>query len=98
MCLHINWKAHAACNLNIITCGCWYRPVAYPAVGQCVSLSVRRVNCGKMADRIRMPFGVASGVGRGMSVLDKGGDRRRGRSNLGQNVGHPIVTNGDFVA
>jgi len=30
-----------------------------------------------MADQIRMPFGVVSGVGLGMGVLDFGGDRRR---------------------
>jgi len=36
------------------------------------------VNCGKTADWIRMPFGVVSGVGLGMGVLDFGGDRRRG--------------------
>ena len=30
-----------------------------------------------------MPFGVVSGVGLGMGVLDFGGDRRRGRSSLG---------------
>jgi len=28
-----------------------------------------------MADWIRMPFGVVTGVGRGMGVLDAGGDR-----------------------
>jgi len=28
------------------------------------------VNCGKTADWIRMPFGVVSGVGLGMGVLD----------------------------
>ena len=33
--------------------------------------------CGKTADWIPIPFGVVSGVGRGMSVLDGGGDRRR---------------------
>jgi len=41
-----------------------------------------------------MPFGVVSGVGLGMGVLDFGGDRRRRRGNLRR----PIVTNGDFVA
>jgi len=35
-----------------------------------------------------------SEVGRGMSVLDGGGDRRRRREVLGVNVGHPVVTNG----
>jgi len=41
------------------------------------------VNCNKMVDWIRMPFAVVSGVGLGMGVLDFGGDRRRGRDNLG---------------
>ena len=45
-----------------------------------------------------MPFGVVSGVGLGMGVLDFGGDRRRGRGSLGVNLWRPIVTNGDFVA
>ena len=40
------------------------------------------VYCGKTADWIRMPFGVVSGVGLGMGVLDFGGDRRRGRGSL----------------
>jgi len=41
------------------------------------------VYCGKTAEWIRMPFGVVSGVGREMGVLDGGGDRRRGISSLG---------------
>jgi len=45
-----------------------------------------------------MPFGVLSGVGLGMGVLDFGGDHRKGRGSLGVNLRHPIVTNGDFVA
>ena len=45
-----------------------------------------------------MPFGVVSGVGRGMGVLDRGGDRRTGRAALRVNLGRPIVTNGDFAA
>jgi len=45
-----------------------------------------------------MPFGVVSGVDRRMDVLDGDGGRRRERSSFGVNVGHPIVTNGDFVA
>jgi len=35
-----------------------------------VGLSVRKVYCGKTADWIRMSFGVVSGVGRGVGVLD----------------------------
>ena len=45
-----------------------------------------------------MAFGVVSGVGLGMYVLDFGGDRRRRRGSLGVNLRCPIVTNGDFVA
>jgi len=43
-----------------------------------------------------MPFGVVSGVGLGMGVLDFGGDRRTGRDSIGVNLGRPIVTNGAF--
>jgi len=45
-----------------------------------------------------MPFGVMRRVGRGMGVLDEGGDRRREGAVLAVNVGHSIVINGDFVA
>jgi len=41
------------------------------------------VYCGKTADWIWIPFGVVSGVGRGMGILDMGGDRRRGRGIFG---------------
>ena len=34
-----------------------------------------------------MPFGMVSGVGRGMGVLDRGGDRQRGRGNFGGESG-----------
>jgi len=40
-----------------------------------------------MADWIRTPFGMVSGVGRGMGVLDGRGDRRKGRGSF--------VTSGD---
>jgi len=45
-----------------------------------------------------MPFGVVSGVGRGMGVLSRGGDRRRERSVLEVNLERPIVTDGTVVA
>jgi len=45
-----------------------------------------------------MLFGMVCGVSRVMGVLDGGGDRRRGRGSFGVNLGHPIVTNWDFVA
>ena len=63
----------------------------FPSVGP-------HVDCGKTADWIRMPFGVVSGVGLGMGVLDFGGDGRRRRGSLGVNLQRPIITNGDFVA
>ena len=44
-----------------------------------------------------MPFEVVFGVGRWMAVLDGSGDCRRGRDSFGVNLGHPIVTNWDFV-
>jgi len=46
-----------------------------PSVSLSVGWSVWKVYCGKTAKWIRMPFGVVSGVGRGMGVLDGGGDR-----------------------
>ena len=45
-----------------------------------------------------MPFGMMSGVGRGMSVLDGSGDRRRGRGSFGGEFGASHCNNGDFVA
>jgi len=45
-----------------------------------------------------MPFGMVSGVGRGIGVLDGDGDRRRGRGSFGGEFGRPIVTNGDCDA
>ena len=42
-----------------------------------------------------MPFGTVSGVGRGMGIINRCGDRRRGSGILGVNVGHSTVSNGD---
>ena len=44
-----------------------------------------------------MPFGVVSGVGRGMGVLDRRGDRRREGVVLEVNLGRPIVTSKDVT-
>jgi len=44
-----------------------------------------------------MPFGVVSGVGLGMGVLDGGCDYRREGTVLGVNLGRPIGTNGAFA-
>jgi len=58
-----------------------------PSFCRSVGLSVRKVYCGKTAHWIWMPFGVGSGVGREMRVLDGGGYRRREGRILGVNVG-----------
>ena len=52
-----------------------------------VSLSVRKVYCGKTAEWIRMLFGVVNEIGRGMGVLDGGGDCRKGRGSFGGEFG-----------
>jgi len=46
-----------------------------------------------------MPFGVVSGVGRGMGVLDGGDDRRRegALSLLRVNLWRPVATSEDFA-
>ena len=49
-------------------------PFAYPSVGRCVCVSVQKVYCGKTADWIWMLFEMVSGVGRGMGVINRGGD------------------------
>ena len=41
-----------------------------------------------------MPFGMVSGVGQRMGVLDGGGECRRERGSFGVNLGRPIVTDG----
>ena len=52
---------------------------SFQFVGRSLCLSVGlfawKVYCGKTADGIWMLFGILSGVGRGMGVLDRGGDR-----------------------
>jgi len=43
-----------------------------------------------------MPFGMVSGIGRGMGVLD-GAVIVEGKGSFGVNFGRPIVTNGDVA-
>jgi len=45
-----------------------------------------------------MPFGVVNGVGRGMGVLDSGGDRQREMTVLRVSFGRPVVSNGDVLS
>jgi len=49
----------------------------------CAICRSSHMSSGDTDDWIGMPFGVVSGVGLGMGVLDFGGDRRRGRGSLG---------------
>jgi len=51
-----------------------------------------------MADSIRMPFGVVSGVGQGIGVLDGVVISEGEGVVLGVNLGHPTVTSGDSDA
>ena len=46
---------------------------------------------------MQMPFGMVNEDGRGMGVLDGGGDRRRVGAVLEVNCGCPIVTNGTVL-
>ena len=50
-----------------------------------------------MANWIRMLFGTVSGVGRGMDVLHGVVIVKGEEAVLELNLGHPIVTNGDFA-
>ena len=69
------------------------------SVRQCVGRSVCPVHCGKTADRIRMPFGIIGRTGPKVRQVVGFGDQSTGRGTfLGANLGHAIVTNGDFTA
>ena len=61
------------------------------------NLSVRKVYFGKTADWIRILFGVVSGVGRGMGLLDWVVIVEGDGAVLEVNVGRPIVTMGTFL-
>jgi len=55
-----------------------------------VCLSLQKVYCGKTADLIWIPFGVVSGVGPGMGVLD-GGRAPRGKGGFFGNFAFPLA-------
>jgi len=57
------------------------------SIGRSVCLCVRKVYCSKTADWIRIPFGMVSVVGRGIDVLDRGDNRRRGRGSFEDEFG-----------
>ena len=50
-----------------------------------------------MTDWIWAPFGLVSGIGRGMGVLDVVEIAEEEGTTLGVNVRHPTATNADFV-
>ena len=52
----------------------------------------------EVRELIELSFGGVSGMGSGIRVLDRGYDRRKERDSFGVNLGHPIITNGGFVA
>ena len=62
-----------------------------------VCRSVQKVYCGKTADWIWMPFGMVSGVGWGIDVLDRVVIVKGEGAILGLNLKRPIVTNGDLA-
>jgi len=68
---------------SVSTNGVDLPPTSSVGLSVCLSVYVWKVYCVKTADWIRMPFGMVSGVSRGMGVLDRGGDRRRGRGSIG---------------
>jgi len=70
-----------------------------PSVGLSVGLSVGCLSSvlRKIAHWIWMPFGVVGQLGPRIRQVDSG-DHPMGRGNFGVNEGHPIVTNGNFVA
>jgi len=76
----------SCCRCIIFSRVARYR-LAHLSVCVCVCRSVQKVYCGKTANWIRMPFGMVSGVGGEMSVLDGGGYRRREGVVLGLNLG-----------
>jgi len=78
----------------LLTCRLAHMSVCVCAsVCECVC---RKVYCGKTAEWIRMPFGMVSGVGRMMGVLDGVVIVEGEGTDLGVNLGRPTVTNRDF--
>jgi len=81
-CIIISRVAHYQASVS----GLCDRTLPGPSLGlsvcRSVCLSVRKVYCGKTVEWIQMPFRMVSAVGRGMGVLDGGGDRRRERDSF----------------
>jgi len=84
-----DYTGHINDTKNMTSCR-----LSHLSVGVYVYQSVRKVYCGKTADLIRMTFGLVSGVGRGMGVLDGVVIVEREGAVLGVNVGRPTETKG----
>jgi len=56
------------------------------------------VHCGKTADQTWMRFGMVGQMCSEVRQVVGFGDRSMGVGNFGGECGHPIVTNGEFVA
>jgi len=89
----MNYLSVFWCNTSIISRVALYQAsVSGLCDGTCrsvclsVGLSVCKMYCGKTAECIRMPFGMVSGVGRGMGVLD-GWWLLKGKANFGGEYG-----------
>jgi len=63
--------------------GPYVRTCVRPSVGR----SVCPVHCGKMADQIRLPFGIVGRTGPGMRQVAVFGDPSTGRGTFGANFG-----------
>jgi len=61
----------------------YVRACVHACVCWSVCVSIQKVHCDKTAYWIWMPFGMVSGIGRGMGVLDGGGDCQREGAVLG---------------
>ena len=82
------WMICRSVHLCVCACvGCAY-----------VRASVCPVHCGKMADRIRMPFGNIGQTGPRMRKVVGFGDGYTEGVLFGVNLGRAIVTNEDFTA
>ena len=66
--------------------------------GLYVGLLVCPVHCGKTADLFWTGLGMLSRLGPWMRQIIRVNGCPTGGGNLGLDVGHPIVTSGDFVA
>ena len=64
-----------------------FPPTIYWSIYGSVCLSGCPVDCGKTADRIRMPFGMVCRTGPAMRQIVRFGDRSTGRGNFGGKYG-----------